>query len=246
MSMLASDVLNRATTFVVYALVARYLGAYAVGQLALALTLFYTFYVFATAGVKTLIGRQVAKDKAATDHYLVGGSLLVSACSALSFAALLGFLWLMHYRADTTLVISVMALGLLPASLSLVCESVMWAWERMHLIAFSTIPVSIGKVVACFIILSRRARAVRGIVALVLCRVALATIEWCLLLWCVLPSPPGRRSAAAGGHGAARHAVPGHRGAGQLQPAMSPCCFRSWRARRKSACSMPGRSCSCP
>jgi O-antigen/teichoic acid export membrane protein len=183
--MLASDVMNRATTFIVYALVARYLGAYAVGQLALALTLFFTFHVFATAGVKTLIAREVARDRAATDHYLVGSTLFVAVCSGLSFAALLGLVRVMNYNADTALVIWVLALGLLPASLSAVSESIMWAWERMHLIAIASVPVSIGKVVVCFVILSRGHGLYEVVVTLLLCRVVLAAIEWCLLLWYV-------------------------------------------------------------
>ena len=65
-SILTSDVMNRATSFVLYALVARRLGAHEFGQLTLAFTLFYTFQVFAVGGLKTLIVRQVAKDRAQT------------------------------------------------------------------------------------------------------------------------------------------------------------------------------------
>src|SRR2546430_10942621 len=61
LSILTSDVMNRMTSFVLYALVARHLGAQEFGQLTLAFTLFYTFQVFAVGGLKTLIVRQVAK-----------------------------------------------------------------------------------------------------------------------------------------------------------------------------------------
>ncbi|TEU13176.1 MAG: hypothetical protein E3J25_06220, partial [Anaerolineales bacterium] len=50
-SILASDIVSRATTFVLYALVARYLGAVEFGQMSLALSMFYTFGVFAGAGL---------------------------------------------------------------------------------------------------------------------------------------------------------------------------------------------------
>ena len=69
LSILTSDVMNRVTSFVLYALVARHLGAQQFGQLALALTLFYTAQVFAVAGVKTLIVRQVATDRARTNRH---------------------------------------------------------------------------------------------------------------------------------------------------------------------------------
>ncbi|NJL54242.1 oligosaccharide flippase family protein [bacterium] len=49
-SLIASDVINRVTSFVIYALVGRFLGAFAFGQISLALSLFYTFQVFASQG----------------------------------------------------------------------------------------------------------------------------------------------------------------------------------------------------
>ena len=60
LSILSSDVLNRAASFVLYAMVARHLGAFEFGQMALALSLFYMFQVSAMAGLKVLIVRQVA------------------------------------------------------------------------------------------------------------------------------------------------------------------------------------------
>jgi len=63
-SIFTSDAMNRATNFVLYALVARHLGAREFGQLSLALTLFYVFQVSAVAGVKMFITREVARDRA--------------------------------------------------------------------------------------------------------------------------------------------------------------------------------------
>src|SRR5438552_17047754 len=83
-SILASDVVNRGTSFVLYALVARYLGAFAFGQLSLALTLFYTFQVLAAAGLRTLVVREVARDKEKTNFYLINGSMTVVGTCVLS------------------------------------------------------------------------------------------------------------------------------------------------------------------
>jgi O-antigen/teichoic acid export membrane protein len=52
LSILTSDVMNRAASFVIYAMVARHLGAQEFGQLALAFSLFYMFQIFAIAGRK--------------------------------------------------------------------------------------------------------------------------------------------------------------------------------------------------
>jgi len=76
-SLLTSEVVNRATTFVLYALIARYLGAYELGQLSLALTLFFMSQFIAGAGLKILITREVAKDRTKTGPYLFNGSAIV-------------------------------------------------------------------------------------------------------------------------------------------------------------------------
>src|ERR671919_2709116 len=100
-SILASDVVNRGTTFVLYALVARYLGAFEFGQLSLALTLFYMFQVLAAAGLKTLVVREVARDKKKTGCYLVHGSVTVAATCALSITGLFVFVRIMGYSPPT-------------------------------------------------------------------------------------------------------------------------------------------------
>lgn len=97
MSLIASDVVNRVTSFVIYALVGRFLGAFAFGQISLALSLFYTFQVFAVAGLKTLVTREVAKDKSKTSQYLVTSSFIVLFTTVLALVGLLGFIDIMGY-----------------------------------------------------------------------------------------------------------------------------------------------------
>ena len=97
LSILSSDVMNRATSFVLYALVARHLGVQEFGELTLAFTLFYVFQVFAVVGLKTLIIRQVAKDRTQTWLYFTNGSGIVALTSLSSFLVLFGFVGLMHY-----------------------------------------------------------------------------------------------------------------------------------------------------
>jgi O-antigen/teichoic acid export membrane protein len=181
-SILASDVLNRAATFVVYALVARHLGTFQFGQLSLALTLFYTFQVLAVAGLKTLITREVAKDNTRTDAYLVHGSLVVALASALSIGTLGLYARSMNYSADTTSIILLLSLGLIPYSLSAVCEGVIQAWERMHYVAVANLPVNIAKVALAFLMLSRAHGLFHVVILLVACHGAVAVIEWWLVL----------------------------------------------------------------
>src|SRR6266705_473059 len=88
LSILTSDVMNRATSFVLYAMVARHLGTFEFGQLSLAFSLFYVFQVSAVAGLKILIVRDVAKDQSQTrlSFKLANGcaTSLVSMCLRIS------------------------------------------------------------------------------------------------------------------------------------------------------------------
>src|SRR5437762_882548 len=142
-SMLTSDAVNRATTFVLYALIARHLGSYEFGQMSLALTLFYLAQVFALAGLKQVIVRAVARDRSTTSQYLTNGSLILCLSTLLSVAGLLLFVLLLGYSTDTTTVILLISVGLLPYSLSAICEAVFQAWERMRYIAYANVPANI-------------------------------------------------------------------------------------------------------
>jgi len=164
LSILTSDAMNRATSFVLYALVARHLGAHEFGQLSLALTLFYIFQVLAVAGLKTLTIRQATIDRSRTSRYFTTGCAIVALSSFSSLALLFGFVRLMHYPADTTLVILLTCIGLLPYAISAICEGIFQAWERMYLIPYVNVPVNVAKVSCAFLLLTRK----NGLYAVVL------------------------------------------------------------------------------
>ena len=181
-SMLASDVVNRVTTFALYALVARHLGAVEFGQMSLALSMFFTFGVFAGAGLKTLITREVAKDSGQTDRYLVNGSAVSFVSSLLSLGFLLLLVRLMRYSTDTAAIVVLLGLGLLPRSLSTVCEGVFQAREQMHFIAYANGLASLVKVGLAFLILSRGHGLGGLVMLLVVSQLATLGVEWWLML----------------------------------------------------------------
>lgn len=181
-SLLTSEVVNRATTFVLYALVARYRGAFEFGQLSLALSLFFVFEVLAGAGLKTLVTREVARDRAKTGLYLVNGSAIVVACSLLSLAALLFVVRLMDYSRGTASVILLVSLGVLPYSLSTVNKAIFQAWERMHYIAWANVPVHVVKVALAFVLLWRGHGLLALVVLLLACHGTILVLEWWLML----------------------------------------------------------------
>jgi O-antigen/teichoic acid export membrane protein len=181
-AILTSDVFHRATTFLIYALVSRHLGAYEFGQLSLALTLFYTAQMVAGAGLRTVITREVAKAQDEAGRYLIQGSIVVLLFSTLSWLILWAFCALSGYQADTQAIILVLAIGLLPAALSTVCEGIFRAREQMGWIAVANTPVNLLKLGLAFLLLQRG----EGVYALVLLLVAshsmVLLIEWGLIL----------------------------------------------------------------
>jgi O-antigen/teichoic acid export membrane protein len=182
LSLLTSDVMNRATSFVLYALVGRHLGAHEFGQLSLALTLFYIFQVFAAAGMKTLIIRQVTKDPSQTKKYFVNGCAIVIFTSIVSLSTLSVFVRLMRYPTDTTLVILLVALGLLPFAISVICEGIFQAWERMRYIAAVNVPMNLGKIAGAWFLLSTHHGLYAVVAILLVSFTAIAIVEIAVIL----------------------------------------------------------------
>ena len=193
LSILTSDVMNRAASFVIYAMVARHLGAEEFGQLALAFSLFYLFQIFAIAGLKVLIIREVAKDRSLTRLYFFNSCAILAASSLVSVSALLLVLRLLHYAPSTNLVIVLLSLGLFPTAISAVCEGIFQAWERMRYIAWVNVPVNLGKMALAFLLLSRNQGIYAVIGVLLGAFLAVAVVE----TWIVMrrfPSPPASLS----------------------------------------------------
>lgn len=182
LSVLTSDVVNRAATFILYALIARHLGATEVGQMALAFALFYALQVFASAGLRTIITRAVAKDRSTADHYLAGGTLLVIAASVVSVMALAGFVRLVGYSGDTASVVLLLGLALLPYSMSTVCEAIFQAFERMQYIAYAQVPVHLAKVGVAYALLVQGYGIYHVATLLLVSHAAVAGVEWWLML----------------------------------------------------------------
>ncbi|MBV9171062.1 MAG: oligosaccharide flippase family protein, partial [Chloroflexi bacterium] len=180
-SLLVSDVVNRAATFALYAMVARYLGVFELGQMALALTLFYMGQVLAAAGLKTLITREVAKDKARTPAYVINCSLIVLASSIVSLLLIQVFASVMQYSTYTTWIVFLLSLALMPFALSAVCEGVFQAHEEMRYIAYATVPVNAFKVGGVFLLLSAGYALDRVVILVVMCHVAIMVFEWWLM-----------------------------------------------------------------
>ena len=177
-SLLTSDIVSKAATFAVYALVARNCGPRSFGQLSLGLTLLYTFQVFAAAGLPTLITREIAKHRASSGRYFANASLIVVCSFVLSLIILALFVLASRYPRDTSEIIVLLGVGILPCSLTTINEAVLIAWEKMHCILLIYIPVNAFKVGAAYYLLST-GHGVRSVVLLTLgCFFATLLLEW--------------------------------------------------------------------
>ncbi len=186
-SLLASDFLNRASIFAVGIFAANYLELRALGQLALAFVLFHVFHSISVFGLRSLIVRSVAKNHKLDGAYLVNGSAVVVATSTISLGILLLFLLAMGYPRDTMGYVMLLAVGIIPAGISMTCEAVFLGREQMRLVAAANAPVSIFRMGAAFWILSQGYDLTTLIAMLLGCRVAICVLE--LLIVAVIVRP---------------------------------------------------------
>jgi len=163
-------------------MVARHLGAFEFGRLSLALSLFYVFQVTAVAGLKTLIVREVAKDRSRTRLYFNNGCAIVAVSSLVSLTALYFFLRIMHYSAETSSIVLLLSVALFPYAIASVCEGIFQAWERMRYIAAVNVPVNIAKLVLAYLLLLNSRGLHTVILVLLASFVAIAAMEVLLVL----------------------------------------------------------------
>jgi O-antigen/teichoic acid export membrane protein len=152
---MANDVVDRVATFLIYTLIARYLGVFAFGQMSLAITFFQTFQLLAVVGLQTLITREVTKSKTQTRKYFINGSLVVTAFSLLSITALAILIRFLRYSTETTNTVLLLSCSLLPYSLSTVSDAIFQAWEKMFYITIANTVVNIVKIALAFLLLSQ-------------------------------------------------------------------------------------------
>ncbi len=186
-SMLVNRLTQGIVTFVLTAAIARTLGAYALGQYLLAISYYYIFVNLASQGFKTLFTRELARDPEITPVYLVNGTLLQFVFSIIGYVAMVVVVFLLHYSADTSFICYIMGLTIVPFALSNVTEAIFQAQEKMHLIAISTVPVYILRLLAMLwaMQLHYGIEYVAGI--LIFSESLILVIEWILLTKIVKP-----------------------------------------------------------
>jgi O-antigen/teichoic acid export membrane protein len=185
-SVLASDVTNRAATFAVYLLVARFLGSHELGQLSLALTFFYLGQVLAIASLRTLLTRELSRTPERAPEYATAAALVAGGASLGSLLLLTAAVLVLGYSAGTTAVILLVAGGVPGYAIGAVAEGMLLARERMTLVAAATVPMNAVKLGGAAVLLATGGGDMR-LLALLLtaCQWGTAAVEWLLVVRCV-------------------------------------------------------------
>ena len=147
LSMIVNRLAQSITTFVLTAAIARTLGAEALGQYLLAYSYYFIFVGIASQGLKTLFTRELARDPEKTPVYLISGTWLQLIFSFFSYGALVIVVFLLPYSSKTSTVCYIMGLTIIPFALSNITEAIFQAKEKMHLIAISTVPIYILRLI---------------------------------------------------------------------------------------------------
>ncbi|MGB3653540.1 MAG: oligosaccharide flippase family protein [Rivularia sp. (in: cyanobacteria)] len=180
-SLLLNRLTQSITTFILVASIARILGAYELGQYMLAFSYYYVFMTLASQGFKTLFTRELARNPIETPAYLISGTFLQLLFSIIAYAVLALVVYLLPYSQDTSIVCYVIGLAIIPFSLSNVTEAIFQAQEKMHLIAVSTVPVYIVRVLVMIWVMNLKHDISIVSAVMVASESLIFLIEWCLI-----------------------------------------------------------------
>jgi O-antigen/teichoic acid export membrane protein len=187
LSILVNRLTQSLTTFVQVAFIARILGPYELGQYLLAFSYYFIFMTIASEGLKTLFTRDIARNPPETPVYLVSGTFLQFLFSIVGYVLLVIVVFVLPYKSDTSTVCYILGLTIIPFSLSNITEAIFQGREKMHLIAISTVPIYILRVLVMIwaMKLNYGVSFLAGI--MVFSEFAILLVEWCLIIRLVKP-----------------------------------------------------------
>lgn len=187
-ALLANRLTQGIATFILTAAIARTLGAESLGQYLLAINYYYIFVNLASQGFKTLFTRELARDPEITPVYLVSGTLLQLVFGLIGSIFMIVVVFLLPYSEQTSSLCYIAAVMIIPFSLSNITEAIFQAQEKMHLIAFSTVPIYILRLLAIVRIIQLNYDVADVIWILVGSETLILIVQWLLLLKIVKPN----------------------------------------------------------
>lgn len=187
LSMLLNRFTQGITTFLLSAAIARTLGAYSLGQYLLAISYYNIFVSITSQGFKTLFTREIARAPQSTPIYLVNGTLLQLLFSLVGYIFMVLLVYLLPYTADTSSICYILGLTVIPFALSNITEAIFQAQEKMHLIAVSTTPIYIVRLLAMLWVMQTTHQIEHVAIILVISESIILLIEWILIIKIVKP-----------------------------------------------------------
>jgi O-antigen/teichoic acid export membrane protein len=196
-ALLGSTVIERATSFILYAIVARSLGAADLGALALAIAVFQVVGKFAALGLPVLTTREVARSPERVGEYVVNGAAVVTVTSIVGYGALIAFLWAAGYSETTTLVIWAIFVGLIPYCWSQIAEATLIGLERANLVAAVNVPANIAQVILSYFLIQWGYGIGEVAFSIGVMYASISLVQLVLVWWRLRPTwvPPSFRAA---------------------------------------------------
>lgn len=180
-SILINRLTQSITTFILVASIARLLGAYELGQYLLAFSYYFMFMTLTSQGFKTLFTREISLKPDETSTYLVSGTILQLIFSIIGYFLLVFIVYALPYSTDTSAVCYVMSLAIIPFSLSNITEAIFQAHEKMSIVAISTVPVYITRLLIMILAMNFKYNVIHLAGIFVVSEVLVLFIQWFLI-----------------------------------------------------------------
>jgi O-antigen/teichoic acid export membrane protein len=178
LALMANQITQNATSLLLSMAIARTLGPYTLGQYTLAFTFYFIFMTISSQGLKSLLTRELARHPEKAETCLVSGSLLQFGFSLLAYAILVVLVLVLPYRGATRIICWIVGAALIPYGISNITEAIFQSREKIQIIAISTVPIYILRLVVMYLLL-RNGESINLVgITLVLSEVVILLIEW--------------------------------------------------------------------
>jgi O-antigen/teichoic acid export membrane protein len=167
--------------FAFIVLVANILGVEGFGKYALVVHYYELFIGLTATGAGILLTRDIARWRQHRDSLFTAATILVSLFGLISPAVLFGLAILFRYPADTTTALMIACLGLIPAAIGLLYESVFVALERAEFVSAGAACESLVRVGAGVVVLVLGGSIIELTLVMVGSRILLLVLYYFLL-----------------------------------------------------------------
>lgn len=157
------------------------------GKYALVVAMVAVFDALSNLGLHEHLVREISKDRQNAGRYLVNSLSVLLVSSAIGAGLMAMAVWILKYPADTSRMLYIATLYLIPSAIVIVCGSVFRAYERMELQAVPGIVATAFQVLASVVLLAMGHGIVVLAVIIVLSRVVAALLSLYFLARMRLP-----------------------------------------------------------